>query len=286
MNRKERKEIAEDTLQIIERGSYINSQAEKIDFSKKIKTAVNNSKLYTPKELEKLKEKITAAFNNSSNIETKIEVNNETTLQAAERLKKEEAFKNIAILNFASGTNPGGGFLNGSGAQEESLARSSALYPCLIENKEMYQVNRDYNSDLYKDYIIYSPEVPVFKRDDGSLLDKPYQISFITAPAVNAGAVKTNESRVNIKKIEPTMEARIAKILALAAEKENEALVLGAFGCGVFKNDPKKVAEYFEKYLFDNRYFKNYFQKIVFAVLDRSKSKNTFKIFKEKLMKK
>lgn len=286
MNRKERKETAEDTLRIIDQGSYLNSQGEKIDISKMIGAAVKNSKLYTPEELNQLKENLKENFNTSDEkIETEIEVNNETSLVAAERLKREAGFKKVAVLNFASGTNPGGGFLNGSGAQEESLARSSGLYPCIKSKKEMYQANRNYNSALYKDYMIYSPEVPVFKKDEGSLLDRPYQVSFITAPAVNAGAVKANESRNNIKKIEPIMKERIAKILVLAAAEENEALVLGAFGCGVFQNDPQFVAEYFRKYLFDNSYFKNYFKIVVFAVLDRSKSKKTFKTFKEKLLR-
>lgn len=282
MNRKERKETAEDTLQIIDQGSYLNSKGEKIDISKMIKYAVNNSKLYTPEELELLKENLQENPNTAAEkIETEIEVNNETTLQAAARLKKEDGFDKAAVLNFASGTNPGGGFLKGSGAQEESLARSSALYPCIKQKKKMYQANRNFNSALYKDYMIYSPEVPVFKKDDGSLLDQPYQVSFITAPAVNAGAVKANESRENIKKIEPTMKERIAEILALAAAEGDEALVLGAFGCGVFKNDPQYVAEYFKEYLFDDKYLKNHFKKIVFAVLDRSPSKKTFKTFKK-----
>ncbi|MFN2341184.1 MAG: TIGR02452 family protein [Halanaerobium sp.] len=282
MNRKERAEIAEDTLKIIEQGYYINSRAEKIDISKEIKFAVENSQLYTPAELAKIRQKIEEA--DSLTNKTEIEVNNETTLQAAERLKTKAEFKKIAVLNFASAKNPGGGFLNGSGAQEESLARSSALYPTIKQMQEMYQSNRKYDSSLYQDYMIYSPAVPVFKKDRGELIDQPYLVDFITAPAVNAGAVRANETRDRIDQIDAVMKKRIAKIIALAAEKKVEALVLGAFGCGVFRNDPKMVAQYFNQYLNQEKYYKKYFKKVVFAVLDRSREKKTFENFRNELI--
>ncbi|SDM43719.1 TIGR02452 family protein [Halarsenatibacter silvermanii] len=175
------------------------------------------------------------------------------------------------------------GFLKGSGAQEESLARSSALYPAIKQMDEMYEANRKHDSSLYLDYMIFSPEVPVFRRDSGELLDKPYNFSFITAPAVNAGAVRENESKERIDQIYPTMKSRIEKILALACEEGIQTLVLGAFGCGVFRNVYEDVAEIFKNFLIDDERFNSAFTKIVFAVLDSSRTGWKFKIFQEKL---
>ena len=113
----------------------------------------------------------------------------ETTLAAAERLAE---FRPLC-LNFASAKNPGGGLLSGSQTQEESLARSSGLYATLLPMTELYAYNRHLGTSLYSDYMIYSPDVPVFRSDSGLLLEVPYLASFITAPAVNAGAVEKNE---------------------------------------------------------------------------------------------
>src|SRR5208283_3500713 len=114
-------------------------------------------------------------------------------LEAARRLIAERC--RPAVLNFASATQPGGGFLSGSRAQEESLARSSGLYACLSGNP-MYEFHRTRRDAMYTDYFVYSPDVPVFRTDEGNLLEQPWRCSFITAPAVNAKAVlKRDPSR-------------------------------------------------------------------------------------------
>ncbi|MGM0437486.1 MAG: TIGR02452 family protein [Bacillota bacterium] len=284
MNSYQRAKLAENTLTIIDYGAYVNSKGEVIDLSEDIKYAIDNTKLYSPEELDKIHDKVNEVLANSENKETEIKVTNETTLNAAKRLKREENYEKVSCLNFASAKNPGGGFLNGSSAQEESLARSSALYPCIKQKKEMYEKNKKYNSALYLDYMIYSPKVPVFRKDSGSLLNEPYRVSMITAPAVNAGVVCSRESKENEEKIEKKMKYRIEKILSIALINKNQALVLGAFGCGVFRNDPKKVADYFRKFIKEDERFNSYFNKIVFAVLDRSRKKETYNIFKSKIM--
>jgi len=98
-------------------------------------------------------------------------------------------------LNFASARHPGGGFLGGAQAQEESLARTSGLYACLTSAhcKKMYLINQQNKSCLYSHRIIYSPDVPVFKDDDGAILDEWYSMNFISAPAVNAGVVRKRD---------------------------------------------------------------------------------------------
>lgn len=284
MNSYQRAKLAENTLTIIDYGAYVNVKGEVIDLSEEIKEAVNNTKLYSPEELNNIDEKVNNVLNNSPKKETEIRVTNETTLNAAKRLKQAENYKKVACLNFASAKNPGGGFLNGSSAQEESLARSSALYPCIKQKNKMYEKNRKYDSALYLDYMIYSPQVPVFREDSGSLLDNPYQVSMITAPAVNAGVVRSRECKENEEKIEEKMKYRIEKILSIALINKNKALVLGAFGCGVFRNNPAEVANYFRKFIKEDERFNSYFEKIVFAVLDRSRKKETYNIFKSKIL--
>src|SRR5205814_6075588 len=119
--------------------------------------------------------------------ETRFEVTNETTLDAARRLAAEG--HRVVALNFASARHPGGGFLKGAIAQEESLCRSSGLYESLRDH-EMYRYHAPMPGGMYTNYAIYSPDVPVFKNDDGELLAEPYLCSFITSPAVNAGAIR------------------------------------------------------------------------------------------------
>ncbi len=106
----------------------------------------------------------------------------------------------------------------------------------------MYEANRQSSSCLYTEHMIYSPDVPVFRDDDDVLLDEPYAVSIVTAPAVNAGVVRAKEPR-NVARIEPVMRARIERVLALAVVNGHDVLVLGAWGCGVFGNDPTQVAE-------------------------------------------
>ena len=166
-------------------------------------------------------------------------------------------------LNFASAKNPGGGFLGGSQAQEESLARSTGLYPCQKSNFEYYEVNRQTKSCLYTDYMIYSPKVPLFKYENGDCMDEAIPVSILTAPAVNAGIVRKKEAK-KTKKIEAIMKRRIEKVLAIAQAHQHETLVLGAWGCGVFQNDPVEIAQYFSE-IIRNKFY-NQFRKIVFAV--------------------
>jgi uncharacterized protein (TIGR02452 family) len=149
--------------------------------------------------------------------------------------------------------------------------------------QEMYEYNKTkIRTCLYSDYMIYSPNVPVIRDEQYELLDQPYEVSFISSPAVNAGAVRKNEP-ANKNRIHATMEKRIEKILSLAAFHEEEVLILGTFGCGVFKNYPSDVAGYFKKQLTQNPKLKGKFKKIIFAVLDTSEAKQNYLVFKDKL---
>ena len=164
--------------------------------------------------------------------------------------------------------NPGGGFLNGSQAQEESLARASALYVCLLNHMAYYDANRHSRSLLYTDHMIVSPQVPVFRDAADQLLEEPWEVTIITAPAPNAGAIAKEQPEA-IHQIETVFRRRVEQVLSAAVVFGQTALVLGAWGCGVFRNDPKMVARLFGEFLVENGVFARAFEHVVFAVLDR-----------------
>ena len=258
MKQSRRIEIAKDTLEILERGNYINSQGEQVDITTVQNNAVNNTRLFKPDELEEMR----AKSERTNNFQTRYEVTNETTLDAVRRLSVEEE-GNVMCLNFASAKNPGGGFLGGALAQEECIARATGLYPCLLQAKEYYEYHRKLNTCLYSDHMIYSPNVPILKDEGGNVLDKLVYTTIITSPAVNAGVIRRNETG-NIEKIVPVMRKRIEKLLALCLFHQHTTLVLGAWGCGVFQNDPEEIAELFKEALTGP--FANQFKRVVFAV--------------------
>jgi uncharacterized protein (TIGR02452 family) len=169
-------------------------------------------------------------------------------------------------LNFASATHPGGGFLSGARAQEEYLARSSGLYACLKDNP-MYEFHRSNYDPLYSNYAIYSPQVPVFRSDDGLLLEEPYCVSIITSPAVNASKLDPGRRR----EIKPAMWRRILKILSIGIMHGHDSIVLGAWGCGAFGNDSSEIARLFKDALEVN--LKGAYRRVIFAIVDWSPEK-------------
>jgi len=262
-NRNKRAEISQETLDIIEKGSYRVGN-EKVELAELVNNAMATSKLIRPHEHK--------SIDSSLAYETVIEVMNETTLQGAKRLSDSSKFKKIGVLNFASAKNAGGGFLGGSQAQEESLARNSALYATLEKHPEYYEYHRKVNKTLlYSHHMIYSPDCPVFRLDDGTLLEKPYLVDFLTSPAPNRGAIAQNEPN-SLDKIDTLFAERIEHILNLFLENGCDALVLGAWGCGVFRNSPEMVAKLFAEKLLANGKFLNVFKYIVFSIPENPKN--------------
>lgn len=283
--RSKRSRIAHQTLAILEAGEYVNGYDRRVQIGADLQRAIRDSVLYRPTELIALREKRSKEMvqlqPSAEASAVRIEVTGETTLAAASRLSVDEGREDVVCLNFASAKNPGGGFLGGSQAQEESLARATGLYPCIVQMSEMYDYNRKQRSCLYSDYMTYSPAVPVIRDDEDRLLDKYNLTAFITAPAVNAGVVR-EQGDADDQQIESVMKGRIRYILDVAALHGHQTIVLGAYGCGVFRNDPAKVAEYFHDVLVREG-FKHSFERIVFAVLDRTAGQKTFKAFEDRL---
>jgi len=278
-SRQQRALIAQETLEILDRGWYISPKGLQISIADPLNTARQSSVHYRPEDFGLVfKQRDNEIQKAGGPTQTDFQVLNSTTLFAAKHCVTISETRNVLCLNFASAKHPGGGFLGGSQAQEESLARATGLYSCIVQMKEMYNANQRYSSCLYTDHMIYSPKVPVFRDDNDALLEKPYFVSIITAPAVNAGAVRAQEKH-NLAQIEPVMISRIDKILSIAAVHHYDTLILGAWGCGVFKNDPADVAKWFDKLLAIDGVYKRIFRLVVFAVLDTSAEKATFNAF-------
>lgn len=197
------------------------------------------------------------------------------SLVAAEKFVHE--FGSCAVLNFASAKNPGGGFQSGANAQEERLARASTLYCSIGSDKasEMYRYNIENRNIFYSDYILYSPHVTVFRDFKENLTDSPFEISVITAPAVNRSIrseLMTDES------VDAVMLARTRKLLATASENGAKNLVLGAWGCGFFQNKAESIAKYFRQVLLEENY-QSLFDNIMFAIFEPSGRKDKLKAF-------
>jgi uncharacterized protein (TIGR02452 family) len=131
----------------------------------------------------------------------------------------------------------------------------------------MYRYHEALKDPMYSDYVLYSPDVPVFKNDDGALLDAPYLCSFLTSPAVNAKVVLDRNPNAH-SAIREAMQRRINKVLTVAAIHQHDTVILGAWGCGVFGNDSAEIAELFHAALTGN--FQGVFDTVVFAITDWS----------------
>lgn len=204
---------------------------------------------------------------------TRLRTRSVSTLAAARDLAS--SGRDPVALNFASARNPGGGFLNGARAQEESLCRASSLYACLV-GSSMYDAHRAARDPMYASWTLYAPRVPVFRDDDGALLEATWRCSFITSPAPNVKVLREREPE-RVSDLAEVYDARIARILSVAAMHEHDAVVLGAWGCGAFGGDPEQVAERFERALSGT--FRGVFDEVVFAVLDVSPDRHTITPF-------
>lgn len=278
----DRKAMAKETLKILDQGFYEpdvrnkagqNTEKRQIVIKDALEQSVRCSVLISPEEGEKILEKYEEC-QNCRKPETKVE--NISTVEAVRKLA-EGGKTDIGVLNFASAKNPGGGFLNGAKAQEESLTVSGTLYPALTTHEEYYRENRAHRSMMYLDYAIYAPEV-VFFRDGGfRLTDTPVKASVLTLPAVNMGQVLLKGE--NVQEAKRVMRRRMKLALGIFAEQKAKHLVLGAYGCGVFRNDPAEVASWWRELLEEG--MGRYFDSVFHAVLDRSREQYCIKAFQE-----
>ncbi|MFB7652906.1 MULTISPECIES: TIGR02452 family protein [unclassified Streptomyces] len=247
--------LAQQTEQIAAAGSYRTADGREVPVGAAVERAREGTRMYGPEPV---------ALGVLTPVRTVFEVTGESSLEAARRLGGE-----VAVLNFASARNPGGGYLNGAQAQEEALCRGSALYTCLLRAREFYDHHRAHRDPFYTDRVIHSPAVPVFRDDRGRLLDEPYTAGFLTSAAPNAGVVlRTAPERA--AELPAALAARAERVLETAAAHGYRRLVLGAWGCGVFRNDPAQVAGAFRTLLGPGGRFATAFEQVAFGILDRT----------------
>ena len=206
----------------------------------------------------------------------------------AARPYAEQGFR-TTVLNFASATNPGGGVVTGASAQEECLCRCSTLYNCLNTRAMwdgFYMPHRRSGNPLHNGDIIFTPNVQVLKDDDYRPLEEPFAVDVITCAAPNLREQPANPynpgdgdtKQISKDALYRLHVQRARRILTVAAQNEADVLILGAFGCGAFQNDPYVVARAYNDVLAE---FSHHFRTIEFAVYCRPYDDSNYRAFKE-----
>ncbi|KAG9389650.1 Conserved hypothetical protein CHP02452 [Carpediemonas membranifera] len=255
MNRGKRANLAQETLQILEKGFYtINGR--NIDISAAMAAAKGSLTYYSPDNAPNVPQAPKGKH------ATTIEITDETTLEAAARLTATHPEQSVMVLNFASAKNPGGGFLGGSQAQEESLARSTGLYPCIVGH-EIYEVGKACGTCLYTHAMTHCRDVPVIRNDSGALIE-PFTVSVVSSAAVNRGALEAKNNTGELAQAQAVMDERARIMLNVCAAQGHDVLVLGAWGAGVFKNSSADIAKMFADLLLGD--FEGSFRHVTFAI--------------------
>lgn len=216
--------------------------------------------------------------------DAQIIVSQNRSLEAAANYREQKT----AVLNFASATSPGGGVRSGASAQEESLCRVSTLYPCLKDRKmweKFYYPHHAFHNSLHNDDIIYTPNIVVIKDDDYHPLQSSFVVDIITCAAPNLRQNPSSNMDPNTDIIDISCdtllkihEKRARKIITTAANYNAEVLILGAFGCGAFCNNPKIVATAYHNVL---PLFLKHFKFIEFAIYCSANNLENYMQFKE-----
>ncbi|QIQ01372.1 TIGR02452 family protein [Streptomyces liangshanensis] len=261
--------IAKETEDVVAAGGYRDAQGRDVRIRSALDAALAGTRMYGPEPVD-----VTPGTDRTPSFE----VTGESSLEAAHRLTRSGPGA-VAVLNFSSARNPGGGYLNGAQAQEEALCRASALYATLLRAPEFYAHHRANRGPFYTDRVIHSPGVPVFRDDRGRFLAAPYQVGFLTSAAPNAGVI-ARTAPAEVPRIPAALAARAERVLETAVAHDYRRLVLGAWGCGVFRNDPAQVAEAFRASLTGAGRFAGHFDEIVFGVLDRTPGGTTLEAFR------
>lgn len=266
LKREERIKIAEETVAISKRGEYTSESGTKVTFDPKPAT-----QFFSAAQLEALAESAPVT-QGSQGPAVQVECVDEGVVDTVFRLRAEGVdMSRVGVLNFASAYHPGGGFLNGSMAQEEAIAYCSNLYLNQVDTP-FYEENRKIRSKMYGDHMLFSRTF-FFRTSDYRLTDQPVSAGVITSPAVNMGQVITK--REDVEKAKQVMKRRMDLVLELMLSQGCTTAVLGAFGCGVFQNDPELIARYWKELLSEKG---ARFARVIMVVLDKP-GKSNYKVF-------
>ena len=266
--------IFEDTMNLIMCNDFLRQKAQE---------SLSQTKCYQPDDYPSIEIRPKA--------EGRITVTRHSTFEAAQKLHIAHPEKRIAVLNFASATNPGGGVKSGSSAQEEALCRCSTLYPALDQErmwKQYYRINRAERNALHSDACIYSPDIIVFKTPNAFPAIMPseewFAVDVISCAAPNLRSNPNNQYNIEFGGAVSVTDdmlyqihlKRARHILAVVAANKADILVLGSFGCGAFANDPRAVARAFSDAL---KEYASYFDTVEFAVYCRPYETENYQVF-------
>ena len=246
-----------------------------------IHNSIKNQRVYRENDKVENSER----FSDETNELTTVTVTKNRTLEAAANHVKNDYYGKTVVLNFADFYKPGGLVEAGSSAQEEALCRISTLYPCITDKKmldDFYTPHKRTNIDcLYNNDLIYTPDVVVFRKDDEEMNVLHYE-DWYTVDVITCAAPNLRNTKIKDEQLFDIHKSRFMRILEIAKVNKADNVILGAFGCGAFKNDPYVVAhaakEAMTEFLNNNPFaFKN----IEFAVYCTPYDKSNYKAFSE-----
>lgn len=257
-----RAEVFKHTVAVVGEGHYMTESGKRIEFPDE-RAMMKNTKFYS--------QPITVEDIPVLEIQTEVRVENMDCLYAAKELL--ESGFNPAVLNMASRQNPGGGVYSGAGAQEENLFRRTNLFKSMFrfasyagqyglkKSFHQYPLDRVYGG-------VYVPNAVVFKdseQNNYALLENYFTVSFIAVPGVNRPDL--DEKGRLVSPFVDAVKNKIRTIFRIGLIHGHDSLVLGALGCGAFKNPPAHIAELFHEVM-DEKEFKNKYRLLYFAILE------------------
>jgi uncharacterized protein (TIGR02452 family) len=255
LNRDELRQIAAQTIAIVEAGQYVSQESgQTFTIGQAVTQSVQSTTVFSAEEIK--------VVENDVRGNAVYAVKALSTLDGAAWLRRQTG-RVPTILNFASARHPGGGFENGAMAQEEDIAYRSSLYASLRSQSKYYRESlNNLRKGLYFDKAVFTPGMVVIRDANYRLVD-PWDCHCVSAPAPNRGAALRNG--MSETAVQAAMLRRIQLVLAVMAQSGANDIVLGAYGCGVFKNDPNYVAEQFHAVLIDQGQGVR-FQHVLFAI--------------------
>lgn len=269
--------ILRETMKAAEDGCYFVEEREvKLPFRFE---QMKEVKLYSAEQIAQL-----PRIPLSAKEPARIVLRNQDTLEAAFDFhrRRKESEKPVLVLNFANPHRPGGGIRSKPGTQEEHLCVKTTLL-CSLETEKawpFYQVNLDCGTQAQTDTILYSPNTVVIRNSDLSLRENPFPIAVMTVSAPIASRMEPEE----LPDLENILQKRIYGMIRTAIEEGYTRLVLGAWGCGNFGNDPELVAKLFHQVLMESNPMTgtgivDYFEEIAMAVFDNSAEQRWYQPF-------
>lgn len=269
-----------DSISYLDRIQVFNDTLEWIkqdsELSASVQGSIQNSKVYYEDDYPE--------FDQTKTCNQQIIVSPKRSFKAAMDLAKKNQGARIAVMNFANAFEPGGGVKVGASAQEESLCRCSTLYSVISDKSyrdTYYKHHETLGSFMASDSLIYSPDIIICKSDAKlpQRLDRVdwTWVDIITIAAPDLRISMFSNIDLDDKALFDCHKQRITHLLNVAAAQGADILVLGAFGCGAFQNDPQIVAKAFKSAIAE---FPPVFQIIEFAVFTTAYDSLNFDAFK------